>query len=70
MKLSKPKSVTIGLEVGLQNGTTALLVTSTILENPVMAIPPAVYSLIMFGTGGVFAFLVTRGSAAVPVSDS
>ena len=60
MKLPKPQSVTIGLEVGLQNGATALLVTSTILANPVMAIPPAVYSLIMFGTGGIFAFLVTR----------
>lgn len=57
-KLSKPQSVTIGLEVGLQNGTTALLVTLTILQNPTMSIPPAVYSLIMFGTGALFCFLV------------
>ncbi len=57
-KLSKPQSVTIGLEVGLQNGTTALLVTMVILKNPTMAIPPAVYSLIMFGTGALFCFLV------------
>ena len=57
-KLSKQQSVTIGLEVGLQNGTTALLVTLTILQNPTMSIPPAVYSLIMFGTGALFCFLV------------
>ncbi len=57
-RLSRPQSITIGLEVGLQNGTTALLVTGTILENPIMSIPPAVYSLIMFGTGTLFALLV------------
>jgi len=61
-KLSKPQSVTIGLEVGLQNGTTALLITATILANATMAIPAAVYSLIMFGTGALFAILVTRDS--------
>lgn len=70
MNLSKPKCVTIGLEVGLQNGTTALLVTSTILANPIMAIPPAVYSLIMFGTGGAFAFLVSRRRGAEPAIGS
>tara|TARA_R110002073_G_scaffold336557_1_gene535418 strand:- start:12432 stop:13301 length:870 start_codon:yes stop_codon:yes gene_type:complete len=63
LRLGKPQSVTIGLEVGLQNGTTALLVTGTILENPVMSIPPAVYSLLMFGTGILFSILVTRGTS-------
>ncbi len=60
-KLNRAQSVTISLEVGLQNGTTALLVTGTILANPIMSIPPAVYSLIMFGTGALFSVLVTRG---------
>ena len=60
-RLGKPQSVTISLEVGLQNGTTALLVTGSILENPVMSIPPAVYSLVMFGTGILFSVLMTRG---------
>lgn len=62
-RLTKPQSVTIGLEVGLQNGTTALLVTGTILANPVMSIPPAVYSIIMFVTGALFSVLVTRGES-------
>ena len=60
-RLSKAQSVTISLEVGLQNGTTALLVTGLILKNPVMSIPPAVYSLVMFGTGILFSVLMTRG---------
>lgn len=57
--LRREQVVTIGVEVGIQNGTTALLVTSTILESPTMAVAPAIYSLIMFATGGLFAFVAT-----------
>lgn len=60
-KLRREQSITIGVEVGIQNGTTALLVTGTILENPTMSIAPAIYSLIMFVTGGVFGILVNLG---------
>lgn len=54
LKLSRAQSVTISYEVGMQNGTTAMLVTSTILHNDVMTIAPAMYSLMMFFVGGVF----------------
>lgn len=60
-KLQRPQAVSISFEVGFQNGTTALLVTSTILQNDVMSISPAIYSLIMFASGAmvglVFNFL-------------
>ncbi|MCA9635852.1 MAG: bile acid:sodium symporter family protein [Myxococcales bacterium] len=58
--LGRRQGITIGVEVGIQNGTTALLVTSTILGDKVMSIAPAIYSLVMFGTGGVFAYLASR----------
>lgn len=64
LKLNKKQSITVGIEVGIQNGTTALLITSTILANPTMSIAPAIYSLIMFGTGAVFAVLVNLGKKA------
>ena len=54
--LPQKDRITIGLEVGVQNGTTALFITSTLLEDPIMAIPAATYSLIMFGTGGIYAY--------------
>ncbi len=60
-RLKRNQTVTIGLEVGIQNGTTALFVTGTLLANPTMSIAPAVYSLIMFATGAAVAFGVTRG---------
>jgi len=54
-RLNAQQSVTISIEVGIQNGTTALFVTSTLLANPTMSIAPAVYSLIMFATGAAVA---------------
>lgn len=60
--VNKKDSVTIGLEVGIQNGTTGLLITATLLQEPVIAIPSAVYSLIMFGAGGLYAWHFSRGS--------
>jgi len=59
-KLTRRQQITIGIEVGVQNGTTALFVTGTLLDDPQMSIAPAVYSLLMFGTAAVFAVLVYR----------
>ena len=59
-RLPHNQQVTVGMEVGIQNGTTALLVTGTLLGNLDMTIAPAIYSLIMFATGGIFGALVNR----------
>lgn len=60
LKLTRRQQITIGIEVGVQNGTTALFVTGTLLESPEMSIAPAVYSLLMFATAAVFSVLVYR----------
>lgn len=59
-KLGERQAITIGIEVGIQNGTTALLITGTLLGSPEMSIPPAIYSLIMFATGAAFGSIVSR----------
>lgn len=53
-KLSKSQAITIAIESGIQNGTLALLITLTLIENATdeMSIAPAIYSIIMFFTGG------------------
>jgi len=51
MKLKNAISITI--ESGIQNGTLAFVIASTILNNLEMAIPTAAYSIWMFITGGV-----------------
>ncbi len=53
--LGKKNTLAITCEVGIQNGTLAIAVASapTLLDNPTMAIPAAIYSLLMFVTGAV-----------------
>ncbi|MDE1461172.1 bile acid:sodium symporter family protein [Spartinivicinus poritis] len=61
-RLEKREAISIGIEVGIQNGTLALLVAGTLLGNTVMTIPAVTYSLLMFITGGVFGWLVNQRS--------
>ncbi len=68
-KLERSQQVTIGLEVGIQNGTTAILVTQSLLGNSVMAIAPAIYSLIMFVTGGLFGYVINIGRSREPAAE-
>ena len=59
-KLSQPQSVTIGFEVGIQNGTLALVVAGTLIGNNVMMIPAVTYSLIMFFSGSLFGWWMSK----------
>jgi BASS family bile acid:Na+ symporter len=52
-KLNSKQSLTISIESGIQNGTMAIAIAGGILMNENYAIAPAVYSLIMFLTGGI-----------------
>lgn len=56
------QSIAIGMEIGIHNGTLAIAIASSsaLLDNPVMAIPAAIYSLIMFVTAGLFGYFVAR----------
>ena len=67
LRLNRAQSVTISYEVGMQNGTTAMLVTSTILHNDMMTIAPAIYGLLMFVTGGMFGVVLNFLFAQKPV---
>ncbi|MBX3185124.1 MAG: bile acid:sodium symporter family protein [Polyangiaceae bacterium] len=60
VRLSKRQSVAIGMEVGIHNGTLAIVIATTLLNNAAMSIPAAIYSLIMFFTAAGFAFIVNR----------
>lgn len=55
---------TICLEVGLQNGTLALLITTGILQSSAMSIAPSVYSLLMFGSASLFALWARRSTVS------
>ncbi|MEM8845417.1 MAG: bile acid:sodium symporter family protein [Pseudomonadota bacterium] len=59
-KLSQPQSITVGFEVGIQNGTLALVVAGTLIGNSMMMIPAVTYSLIMFVTGALFGWWMSK----------
>ena len=58
--VSQKKSITI--ECGLQNGTLAIFVATSIFDGGIYVIPAATYSLIMFATSLIFVYFVKRTS--------
>lgn len=59
-RLAQPQAIAIGFEVGIQNGTLALVVAGTLIGNATMMIPAVTYSLLMFASGAAFAWWVKR----------
>ena len=61
-RLDEPSATSITIEVGIQNGTLAIAIASSpaFLGNPVMAIPAAIYALLMYAISGVFAWWIQR----------
>lgn len=55
LKLPRRQAIAIAMEIGIHNGTLALFIAFTVLENSVMAVPAAFYSISMFITAGLFA---------------
>ncbi len=61
-RLRPTDATAITVEVGIQNGTLAIAIASapTLLNQPTLAVPAAIYSLLMFATGGLFAWWATQ----------
>jgi len=50
----------ITIECGLQNGTLAIFVATSVFGGGIYVIPAATYSLIMFATSLIFIYLVKK----------
>ncbi|MFM7758594.1 MAG: bile acid:sodium symporter family protein [Crocinitomicaceae bacterium] len=59
-KIEKKQAIAIGMEIGIHNGTLAIFIALNVLNNSMMSIPPAIYSLLMFFTAAVFGILVNK----------
>jgi BASS family bile acid:Na+ symporter len=70
LRVERRQAIAIGMEIGIHNGTLAIAIAAspTLLNNSTMAIPPAIYSLIMFFTAGAFGWLVSRRAGAPVVA--
>ncbi|HWB81268.1 MAG TPA: hypothetical protein VG755_40175, partial [Nannocystaceae bacterium] len=59
--ITERQAIAIGMEIGIHNGTLAIAIAGpTVLNNSTMAIPPAIYSLIMFFTAAAFGWVVAK----------
>ena len=61
LDLPRGQAIAISMEIGIHNGTLAIFIALTVLQNATMSVPAAVYSIIMFVTAGAFTFWLNRG---------
>lgn len=59
-QLNLEDSISITVESGIQNGTLAFVIVTTILQNVEMGLPIGMYSIWMFVTGGVLMWLLGK----------
>ena len=59
-RLGVPQSTAIAFEIGIHNGTLAIFVALHVLQMPAAAVVPAIYSLLMYITGGLFAWWILK----------
>ncbi len=64
-QLSQKQAISIGYEVGIQNGALALIIAGTIIGNSTMMIPTVTYSLLMFITGFIFYWIMKKKDGEV-----
>jgi bile acid:Na+ symporter, BASS family len=71
LELPRRQAVAISMEIGIHNGTLAIYVALNVLQDAVMSIPAAVYSLMMFFTAAVFAWwAASRQHAEAAATDA
>ena len=59
-RLGVPQATAIAFEIGIHNGTLAIFVALHVLQMAGAAVAPAIYSLLMYVTGGLFAWWILK----------
>ncbi|MCP4312563.1 MAG: bile acid:sodium symporter family protein [Bacteroidetes bacterium] len=59
-RIKDKRAISISIESGIQNGTLAITIAVVLLGSTEFAIAPAIYSLLMFFTGGVVIYIGLR----------
>jgi BASS family bile acid:Na+ symporter len=67
--VTHPQAVASGFEIGVHNGTLAIAIAISVLDSVELAVPAAVYSVIMFPLAAVAGWVFTRG-AGRPAPDA
>ena len=70
LKLGRPQAIATSMEVGIHNTTVALTIALSVLGSAEVAIPAAVYSILMYFLATVFGYAVSRGTSEAPAVDT
>ena len=62
LRLPHAQALAIALEIGIHNGTLAIYIALAVLGKSAIAVPPAIYSVLMFFTAAAFAWWATRAA--------
>lgn len=62
LKVPRAESIAIAMEVGIHNGTLAIYIAMTLLGSKALALPAALYSILMFFTAGIFSVILLRSN--------
>ncbi len=66
LRLPRRQAIGIAMEIGIHNGALAIFIALNVLSIPQTSFAPAIYSLVMFVTAGLFVFVLTRRYAPAP----
>jgi BASS family bile acid:Na+ symporter len=58
--LDRRQSIACGMEIGIHNAALAIAIAHKVLGNGNIAVPPALYGILMFFTAAAFGILVSR----------
>ncbi|WP_394617849.1 bile acid:sodium symporter family protein [Lentzea sp. JNUCC 0626] len=64
-KVERKQAIASAMEIGIHNATIAITLALTVLNDETMAIPPAVYGVLMYVPAAVAARLLSRDKTAV-----
>ena len=70
IKLDSSQSIAVSMEIGIHNTTIALTIALSVLNSTEVAIPAAIYSILMYVLATAFGFLITRGTRKAARSET
>ncbi|HVK26026.1 MAG TPA: bile acid:sodium symporter family protein [Actinokineospora sp.] len=66
-KVNEKQAIASAFEVGIHNSTLAITIALTVMNNSALAVPGAVYGVLMFFPAGLLAWWITKRRAPVDV---
>jgi BASS family bile acid:Na+ symporter len=60
LRIDRPQAIASSFEVGIHNATLAIVVAQAVLNQPEMALPAAIYGVLMFPIAALFGLWISR----------